>query len=624
MASRSGAIDRHRFQQMAESLRGRSGPPRLWFDSPEAASNCSFAVGGCAADLLPEDRFDRQPLISPDGQSVFACHARLDNRAELMERLEMRRTAAGIADSELLQAAYLRWGPECLRFLTGDFAFAVLSMRERSLFAAVDPLGNYRLFYAVAPGRLVMTTQLAAMRACPGLELTPAEAVLGRFAAGLMGEGETGFAEVRSLLGGHTLRWRDDAVELQRWWRPDATPRLRFNDPEEYVALAEDLFASAVRGCLRSSTPVSSTLSGGLDSGLVTAEAARQMRGGPELHAYTAAPNLANAALQRQGWDADDAPFAAATAALHPNVRQKILRTEERTALDLLPPLHLHSAVPVRNGANHVWLEGISHAMRERGSRVLLTGARGNFGLSFHGLGGFHELFWQGRWRAAFRVAAEMERAGERPVWKTVSGGLLPQRAFDWLRWRMYGRRSAEAGERDFLAASFRRGIRSDLQPHRPAERTRAAFARRAVVPMLVWAADSLPQWDIEMRDPLSDRRLLEALLSMPLHAFTVDGRARGLARRLGKGRLPDSVRLRRTQGQQAPDYAAVMGRRAGVYRDLIEAMSVSPACRRLFDMDALREGIDAVAAGGRALYLTSGLDRITGVGLFLLRGGRA
>jgi len=59
--------------------------------------------------FLPEDRYDLQPLRSHDGRSLFVCQARLDNRDELLSKLTMQERD-GVADSELLFAAWQRWG----------------------------------------------------------------------------------------------------------------------------------------------------------------------------------------------------------------------------------------------------------------------------------------------------------------------------------------------------------------------------------------------------------------------------------------------------------------------------------------------------------------------------------
>lgn len=174
----------------------------------------------------------------------------------------------------------------------------------------------------------------------------------------------------------------------------------------------------------------------------------------------------------------------------------------------------------------------------------------GNFSISYSGLGAFGGLVHRLRWRAAMRYAFDAHQAGERPWWKTVLGGLTPQHFFEAVRGKLYHQPSSDI---PLISRTFQQGQHALLNPPRPPQRTRVAFLRRSRETAPVWAADPLPEWDVEMRDPISDRRLVEALISFPLEAFELRGRTRGLAREIASGLLPDTIRLRRNQGQQAP-----------------------------------------------------------------------
>jgi asparagine synthase (glutamine-hydrolysing) len=134
-----------------------------------------------------------------------------------------------------------------------------------------------------------------------------------------------------------------------------------------------------------------------------------------------------------------------------------------------------------------------------------------------------------------------------------------------------------------------------------------------------VWAADPLPMWGLEWRDPTADRRLLELLLSFPLAAFAYEGSKRGLARTIGRGLLPDAIRLRQTRGGQSMDYAAVMARALPRYQNACGRMAASSTCRSLFDLDTLRISLERVRAGETSGALTSPIDRCVDAGLFLL-----
>ena len=89
-----------------------------------------WALGGAGLGqqltiATPEDRFERQPLISQDGLRVLVSDGRIDNRPELAGELGLPWAARTVPDSAFILAAYERWGPDCCRHLVGSFSFAV-------------------------------------------------------------------------------------------------------------------------------------------------------------------------------------------------------------------------------------------------------------------------------------------------------------------------------------------------------------------------------------------------------------------------------------------------------------------------------------------------------------------
>lgn len=108
----------------------------------------SIALGRNLYRLLPEDRYDAQPLSGGGGRFVLVADLRLDNRDELIAELRLPRELAGaMADSALLMAAWERWELQCLSQLVGDYAFALWDRERRRLILARDPLGNRPLHY---------------------------------------------------------------------------------------------------------------------------------------------------------------------------------------------------------------------------------------------------------------------------------------------------------------------------------------------------------------------------------------------------------------------------------------------------------------------------------------------
>jgi asparagine synthase (glutamine-hydrolysing) len=567
--------------------------------------------------LLPEDVFDRQPIVAED--VVFICRVRLDDRAALAERLGIPGAAATqMADSALLFAAYRHWGPECPEHVAGDYVYAAWHWRERRLEAAVDHWGAAApLFWARTPFGLAAADNLAALLEHRSISRAlDLEALAGALQAGV-GRTTTPYAAVRAVCGGHRLTWAGGGEpSLIRWWRPNVRPDWR-RKPAECLDQARALFDQAVRARLRSTGGIASTLSGGLDSGLVTAVAARQLAGpGGNLTAFTSAPEPGLSRFERPGWDGDDWNYAAITASEQPALTHRAVRPDGQSPIDILPRLFAGAKLPPRGGANLLWLDRISRLARSEGARVLLVGFHGNSTLSWSGQGAVLELLRRGKWLEANRLLASTSKRSARPWLRELAGGLAPLG-------RAAARGLRPGAGADRAAAGFLRperrlplSRRDPLFSRTPG--TRATWTSFATTPPHGWNCDAPAQWGLEWRDPMADRRLMEALLTFPLAVFQPDGWRRGLAREIGRGLLPDAVRLRTTQGQQVPERAALIRRAEPQYRSAVAAIAAAPTARELLDPAALTGALDRIAAGDDEGAQANGFLEAVAVGMFV------
>src|SRR5262249_18099229 len=106
-------------------------------------SDSAVALGRRLMRVLPEDAFDRQPLIAGKGRYALVADVRLDNRDDLAEALRLSAVQSrSICDAAILLAAIERWDESCLEHLVGDYAFAAWDGARRRLLLARDPLGQ--------------------------------------------------------------------------------------------------------------------------------------------------------------------------------------------------------------------------------------------------------------------------------------------------------------------------------------------------------------------------------------------------------------------------------------------------------------------------------------------------
>jgi asparagine synthase (glutamine-hydrolysing) len=608
LAGRGAVEDELAFRRMAGALRGSTDAPRTWLDERRQSAAASLKPG-----FVPEDVFDAQPLVT--SERVLVCQARIDNRDELLARLGLADDRE-LADSALLAHAYDRWGEACLGELVGDYAFAAWHRTDGHVFAAVDPLGMRRLAWTRVADGIALSAQVPALLADRRVSLEPDLRALAKVLDSGLDRSATPFAALRALPGGHRLTWSGGEPQVERWWRPEFGADLWYSDPRDYVEEARELFTGAVRAQLRSSSPISSTLSGGLDSGSVTAAAARLLSDrGAHLTAYTSVPETGLEPSQRPNWDPDDRAYAAEVAAGLPNIQHRLVAPEGRCTLDVSRTVADRSRTPIKTATNLLWADAIGATMSTCGSRVLLVGQRGNHAFSWRGQSTVWELATFGKVGAALRQARFEARARNKSLAWVLAGvarGAL----------RTLSRRPLASDFRDselrFIRAPFRPSRRERRNEYAMIPGERRFWAVVTTTPAHAFTPDPVLQWGVEFRDPTADRRLIERLLRFPQAAFRIGGRYRGLAREIAAGLLPDSVRLRVTQGAQVPEAPSLIALHARRYEAALAEMRRSAACRELFDLDLVGEALQGFAGGSRDYASALRLDRAFNVGLFL------
>ncbi|MEE4205691.1 MAG: XrtA/PEP-CTERM system amidotransferase [Erythrobacter sp.] len=216
-----------------------------------------------------------QPMHSADGRCVIVFNGEIYNFRELRRELE----AAGASfrttgDTEVILAAYQRWGVDCLERLDGMFAFALYDLDKRALLLARDRFGVKPLFLApLSDGSLAFASELKGLMAHPLLrrQANP-EAIDAYLAWGYVPDSQAILRGVRKLPAGHFL-WAEQGrpiPEPRRWWDIDFSQRARGSEADLSAELLH-LMREAVRSRMVADVPLGAFLSGGVDSSAVVA-----------------------------------------------------------------------------------------------------------------------------------------------------------------------------------------------------------------------------------------------------------------------------------------------------------------------------------------------------------------
>jgi asparagine synthase (glutamine-hydrolysing) len=253
-------------------------------------------------DLSPGGR---QPMATRDGRYVITYSGELYNFRELRTELEaLGHGFVSRSDTEVLLAAWAEWGLKALDRFNGLLAFAIWDKRERSLTLVRDRYGTKPLYYMLAGRTLLFGSEVKAILAHPASQAgLDREALLEYFTFQNFFTDRTLFKDVRMLPSGCSMRIARDALSLPapvRYWD------YHFQEPEhphsegEYLEELDRLFQQAVRRQLVSDVDVGAYLSGGMDSGSITAIAARQL---PYIKTFTTGFDLSSASGVELGYD---------------------------------------------------------------------------------------------------------------------------------------------------------------------------------------------------------------------------------------------------------------------------------------------------------------------------------
>ncbi|RZU76430.1 asparagine synthase (glutamine-hydrolysing) [Micromonospora kangleipakensis] len=280
-----------------------------------------------------------QPWVSPDQRYLLCYNGEVFNHFEL--RVELTRLGyafRGGSDTEVVLAAFLRWGEDAVRRLRGEYALAVVERATGRAYLARDPLGVKPLYWARSPGCLHLASEVKA----------------------LVGHG----APISEVPPGH-----------HGWAEPDGTVRLRphvdlltlgvglpvIDDPDEAALLVRVALTDSIRMRVDTDLTVGVVLSGGLDSSLALLHAHRMH---PDCLAITVGvPDSPDVAYARR--------FAADLGVPHEVVE---LRPRDIRLADVREAIRISELTEYGDIINAVVSVPIFRRLRELGVKVVLTG----------------------------------------------------------------------------------------------------------------------------------------------------------------------------------------------------------------------------------------------------------
>ena len=563
-----------------------------------------------------------QPMASSDGRAMLVFNGEIYNfralRAELAAGGAKFRTEG---DSEVILAAWQRWGRDCVSRLHGMFAFAIYDLHDRTLFLARDRLGVKPLFYApLQDGSIAFASELKALIAHPQLrrEIDPL-AVEDYLTWGYVPDSRSILKGVRKLPAGHTLLLRHGAPlpKPSQWWDISFAER-RKGKPADLEAELLHLLREAVTSRMVSDVPLGAFLSGGVDSSSVVA-----------LMAEASGQPVRTCSIGFDARELDESGYARQVADLFAtDHRSRTVSPDDFEAADQLAamfdePFADASALPTwrvsqlaretvtvalsGDGADEAFAGYRRHRFQwseDKARRVLPQAIRGPL---FGGLGAIYpKADWAPRMLRAKSTLLSLAASSEEGYARSLSVTTPAQRD------RLYSP--------DFIALRGDYRAEHELVALMRDAPARSGLDKAQYADLKFWLpGDILTKVDrtsmavsLEAREPLLDHRLIEFAATLPESLRIRGAQGKWLLKKTMKRYLPDEVLFRPKQGFVTPIAQWFRGPLAGAAR----AISDSAALARTgwFSRPELRllaeNHISGMADNSRILWQLLMLDK--------------
>ncbi|MER6567422.1 asparagine synthase (glutamine-hydrolyzing) [Streptomyces sp. NPDC001093] len=507
----------------------------VWLGERAAIGHRRLAVIDLEGGVQPmTDRPEQPDIVLTYSGEVYNHH---QLRTELRARGHAFRTRS---DTEVVLRAYAEWGEAVAEHLEGMFAFAVWDEGAQRLLLVRDRLGVKPLFWATVDGGLAFASEPKALFAHPGIRPRVDADGLREAYSLLFNTGPTVWSGVREVEPGGVLVLDRGGILERRYWQLEATDHI--DDQDTAIERIRSLVGAAARSQLEADVPLCSLLSGGIDSTVLTALLADELRRreGPDARIRSYAVDYSDQAEQFTGdvlRTGHDTPYAIEAGAF--------IGTDHSTVvLDpraLLDPEHRKAVVvardsPIGVGDMDTSLYLLFGEIRKH-STVALSGEAAD------------EVFCGYPW---FHNPKAL--AAETFPWLLVTGDEAAMPLNPELDLRM--------GE--FRDDTYRTALAAvpHLDGESPSEHRRREMQHLSLtrwLRQLLHRKDRLSMAQgLEVRVPYCDHRLVEYAFTTPWALKSFDGREKSLLRAMGAGLAPDSVLHRPKNHYPAthhPDY---------------------------------------------------------------------
>ena len=256
-----------------------------------------LSIGHRRLSIIDLSKAGNQPMISKDKQVVLSYNGEVYNFKEIRTELkQLGHQFHSNTDSEVVLNSWVEWGEECVPRFNGMFSFSIWDRSNKTLFLVRDRYGIKPLYYGQWGTTFLFGSEQKAILQHPiskrGIDK---KALLEYFTFQNIFTNRTLIKNIKLLPPGSIAKieyGKDTSLQIRQYWDYHFKEDLHIKDPREYEEELDRLLKQAVNRQLVTDVELGSYLSGGMDSGTLTALASKKL---PYIKTFTCGFDLSSA-----------------------------------------------------------------------------------------------------------------------------------------------------------------------------------------------------------------------------------------------------------------------------------------------------------------------------------------
>lgn len=562
-----------------------------------------YITDECEKEVLPYNDYKSNLIITAD--------AILDNREELLEKLELRNHKVGdFTDSQYILMAYKKWGNECPKYLLGDFTFVIYDRSSKKVFCARDQVGKRILYYYFDKDSLVFSTLMEPIvNVVDNAEINEKWIIENLAIIGVLNstsDRETIYNNIFKVPPGTSIIISNEYIKFYKYWNPERDIKeVKLMSDKEYEKLFLDTLTEAINCRLRSNKEIGISLSSGLDSTSVAAIAAKSLKEREKfLISFTSVPLEENNDISINGRTINESIGVNLMEEKLGNLKTNFLEFRDESSINNIDKINSIFEQPYKGIENIYWYIGIPLEAARQRCNVLLDGQFGNLTISY---GGYYTyLYTLIKKIRLFKLAKEVKIIShkygmrKKQVIKIICGLAVPY----YIKKKRFAYKNKSFNKYKWTPVN--EGILNKYKINETLEernmnifpdkiRAWKSLKKLIVTPSIL---SHLGEHETKIslytgvlkRDPCRDVRVIEMIMSFPIEQFVKDGVERSLIRRAMQGLIPDEILQDKIpRGLQSADWVERLKGNWHITIKEIEVMLDDKLCNYYLDLEKMK-----------------------------------